>query len=174
MHCRAVQHRIVAWQDDELSPGESVQVAEHLASCSSCAAVEERLRLPPLEDALVIPPEIQARLAAATRADVLIAEARREDRATPFPAEAWWRRWLVDAVEVPGWTVLAAAALLTLTAGWAVQMTLAYSGAQAEAEAAIAARTIPAAGTLETRPGDLPPDQFQPASYQPGEDHGYR
>ena len=36
MDCRTVRDRISAWEDQELSPGEASQMADHLAHCSEC------------------------------------------------------------------------------------------------------------------------------------------
>lgn len=174
MRCAAVQSRLVAWQDEELSPGEHVRVTEHLESCADCRAAEARLIPVDLSDALEIPPELAARLAAATQVDHLLAEAERADRRSPFPPAPWYRRWTTEVVEVPSWMLLAAAATLFLTAGWAVQMTWAYESSMAETQALIAERAEPNAEPLEVSPIDLPADQFQPASYQPGEEQGYR
>lgn len=174
MHCAAVQSRLVAWQDEELSPGEHVRVTEHLEQCPDCRAAETRLGSIDLSDALEIPPHLAARLAQATSPELLLAEAARADRASPFPKAPWHRRWTTEVVEVPSWMVMAAAAALFLTAGWAVQMTWAYESSVAETEALMAERTEPSTEPLQITPVDLPADQFKPASYQPGAEHGYR
>lgn len=170
MRCTAIQDRLVAWQDDELGPSEAAQIEEHVARCAACRSVDRRLRLAPLGDALVIPASVTARLHAATDPDALLAAAADPRREPRFPLEPAWRRWLVDAVEVPGWSLLAAAAALLIVASYAGYTAVQLEGTQAE----LAARAARDAAPAEIAPADLPADQFQPASFQPGEDHGYR
>lgn len=170
MRCAAVQRRLVAWQDRELSPGESVKVSEHLERCPECRAAEARLATVGLLEPVAVPAHIEARLRAATNVDAILTAAADESRRTPFPADPWWQRWLVDGIEVPGWSVLAAAAAVSLLAIWALHTRVELAGTQAE----LAARAIPLSAGPEAPPIDLPADQFQPAAYQPGEEHGYR
>ncbi len=170
MRCAAVNTRLVAWQDQELSPGEATQVEEHLRGCAECQALAVRLEAVELDEPLVIPAAVLARLHAATDVDDLLAAAADETRRSPLPPESLWQRWIVDAIEVPGWTVLAGAAALSLLAVYAVQTQFELDQTQAE----LAARTIPATAVGDPTAASLPADQFRPASYQPGEDHGYR
>ena len=44
MDCRTVRDRIAAWEDQELSPGETSQMREHLEHCSECMAFSQRIR----------------------------------------------------------------------------------------------------------------------------------
>lgn len=169
MHCAAVQKRLVAWQDRELSPGEAVRVSEHLETCAACADAERRLASVEI-DPPEIPPQIAARLHAATNIDAILAAAEDEGRRTPFPPEPWWRRTLLDAVEVPAWSVMVAAAAVMLLAGLAVQSQLELQSTQAELEQA--ARTIAQREMPEGPRMGIPEDQYKPASYQPGEEQG--
>lgn len=169
MRCTAIQQRLVAWQDEELAPSEAVQVEEHVARCAECQAIDRRLRVASLDDALVIPPSVAARLHAATDVDALLAAAADPRREPRYPLDPGWRRWWVDAIEVPGWMVAAAAAALLAIAGYAAHV----AGELQDTQAELARATRDAAAT-EIAPVELPADQFQPASFQPGEEHGYR
>lgn len=170
MRCATVQSRLITWQDDELAPGEAAQVEEHVHQCAACRSLSARLGAVQIDAPLVIPPAALARLHAATEVDLLLAAAADENRTSPFPPEPFWRRWLVDAVEVPGWTVLVAAAAVCLLAVYAVQTQWQLDSTQAE----LAARTVPITAPVDAAPSSVPADQFRPASYQPGEEHGYR
>ena len=44
MDCRTVRDRIAAWEDQELSPGETSQMREHLEQCPECMAFSQRIR----------------------------------------------------------------------------------------------------------------------------------
>ena len=44
MRCRTARRLLVAFQDEELSPGETTRVAEHLETCASCRDEEASLR----------------------------------------------------------------------------------------------------------------------------------
>lgn len=169
MRCTDVQDRLVAWQDEELAPSEAVQVGEHVARCSECRSIDRRLRVASLDDALVIPASVSARLRAATDVDVLLAKAEDPRRELRYRLEPAWRRWLLEAIEVPAWSLVAAAAAILVVAGYTAHIALELHDTQAEL-----ARATRDATPSGIAPVELPADQFQPASFQPGEDHGYR
>ena len=170
MRCAAVQKRLVAWQDQELAPGEAIRVTEHLARCQACGEIERRLATVDDLEPLEVPPEIRARLHARTHVDLLLEASANDQRRSPFPAAPYWQRTLYDGVEVPQWTLLAAAAALVLLSIWGVQTQIALSDTQAE----LAARANSEATVPASPPGELRASDFQPASYQPGEEQGYR
>ena len=169
MRCAAVQKRLVAWQDRELAPGEDARVSEHLETCATCSAAEHRLSSVQVE-APGIPPHVLAKLHAATDVDALMAAAADENRREPFPPEPWFRRYFIEAIEVPAWSVMAAAAAVILLAGYALQSQQELGYAQAE----LAARTVPQDTMPEAAPIGLQPEDFRPVGYQPPEDDGYR
>ena len=168
MHCAAVQKRIVAWQDAELSPGETVRVSEHLQGCTACRSIERRCAAATPRVDLRVPRAIQSRLLIATRTDALLALAAQRPHRKRISSLSF--RWLHREVEVPRWGIMVAATALALTLGYALQTSRSLDAAHAEL--AVRATSVPS--SLHTDPVILPPGHYQPASYQPTEDGRFR
>jgi anti-sigma factor RsiW len=167
MQCEEVEERLVALQDDELSPSEREQVVEHLDHCHACRGLERRLRLATPFPGLVVPPHIQARLDDRLDTSVLLELADRPSQPAPRGAVARARRWLDAETEVSRVVVLAAAAMLVTTLGWGV--TNWWSLAHLQAEMAQRAEVvIPPARTASG--AEIPAEQFRPAAYTPEEE----
>ncbi|MCB9687643.1 MAG: zf-HC2 domain-containing protein [Alphaproteobacteria bacterium] len=158
MECHEVRDRLVAWQDGELSPGETVQLEEHLDGCSDCRRHERRLAdatprpelLRPRMDQRV-PAHILAALADRVDADSILAAARRPEPAPP-PHASRVASWLRAEARVPrGWMLVYAAVLF---------------GAIGFGLSSLWSPTAPPparVGSID----DIPAGQFQPASYDP-------
>ena len=168
MRCAAVQKRIVAWQDAELSPGETVRISEHLQGCIACRSIEQRCAAATPRMELRVPPAIRNRLLTATHTSVLLDLAARRPHRRRVPRLSL--RWLHREVEVPRWGILVAAAALVLSVGYALHTARSLDAAHAE----LAVRATSAPASLHADPRVLPPGHYQPASYQPTEDGGYR
>jgi len=167
VNCRAVRKRLVAYQDRELSPAETEQVAEHLGSCSGCAGLERRLAAITPRPCLQVDPETQQALW--ERLDTAVQEAMDE---VPHPrSESSWaraHRWLAEETRLPTAAVLAYAALLLLAVAWGASNWWAASQLQTRLE------IQPTTTALDTPilPEAIPADQYRPAAYSPDDPSG--
>ncbi len=166
MRCTAVQQRLVAYQDQELSPGEQARVSEHLNRCIRCQAEEDALFSVTPRPELVVPQHVQEHLQEAVDADILWALALQ--RPPPTVGTQWARWWSRDA-QFSRTAVFAYAAILLCAVSWG--MTNWWTVSKLEAEIA-RQETIE---TIATPPGtDIPAQQYRPAAYTPDEEGGYR
>lgn len=165
MHCTTTKQRIVAFQDAELSPGEHTRVQEHLAVCSDCQNDEKRLdRVGPLR--LDIPLPAYQAMHEVTDPDLVWHLASTRPLGTD---SAPWDGWLTQHVEVPNWWLVAAAALLATTIGWAVST----SASLGEANAELASRATSAPTAIVSPGAEVPADQFRAASWRASDDPVY-
>lgn len=155
MDCREVAERLVAWQDAELSPGESTRVREHLARCPACRVADRRLADATPRVRLVVPPEVRARLEHRVDAGVILALA---DRPEARPTAIRVRRWLAHETRVPTVALAAYAVLLAATVAWGLSS--AWSLARLDPAGRVA-------GDGAGAPREIPADQFVPAAYDP-------
>jgi hypothetical protein len=154
MRCRDVQPLLVAHADHELSRSGHALVAEHIATCRSCHGLAERLGRATPEDALVIPPEIRARLVD----QVTHTHLRDLAYAPSRPPPAWARRgWLDQPLSLSREMLLGYAVLLAAVFGWGLSGhmdTLAHSGATVSADPLPIGQYRPASWTPPRRPVD--------------------
>ena len=197
MDCRTVRDRISAWEDQELSPGEASQMADHLAHCSECLAFSQRIQeqsrwladLPP--QAL---PELDDPDFWKPMDDRLAQELDRLEQGSLSVEEENASLWRQRRFSVPLPAVLAYAAALALAVWWGLEQTdepvvvQANSGTSVEAtddtplqssEGVDSPSEILSTPTtqepLESEPFILqperrvtvPPELIRPASYQP-------
>ena len=165
MQCTAIQQRLVAFQDSELSPGELVRVQEHLASCSTCRSDQRSLdRIGPLR--LEIPIHATRAMHEVTHPDLIWELAASRPKSTSVEP---WSRWLTREIEVPTWWVLAAAALLATSIGWA-----ASSSVSLDRSAVARAARAPSPPSAVMAPGaEVPANQFRAASWRASDDPVY-
>lgn len=117
MNCRLARARLVALIDDELAPGEAMQVQHHLHGCTACTG-----RLDALEATLPKAPVIE--LDPHARHAMHLSLDRVLDNTAPIPAArprslAGLRNALGAEVGVPRGLLLLYAAALVLAVGWA-------------------------------------------------------
>lgn len=161
MNCRAVKTRLVAWQDEELAPGEHVLVREHLAACADCRTLEQRLARATPRPFLSVPADTRQKMW--SRLDAAIDAAWNEPPPPPPTARRRVTDWLRHEKRVAtGWlvgygVVLAAVAVWGLGNWWVARELRASSGAPLAA-------TAPAPDTSPVR---VPTEQYRPASWSP-------
>ena len=165
MHCTAIQQRLVAFQDAELSPGEHVRVYEHLATCITCRSDHRSLeRIGPLR--LEIPVHALRAMHEVTHPDLIweLAASRPETSYTTP-----WKKWLNRGIELPTWWVLAAAALLATSIGWAASTSASLHFSTTE----LATRATPPPATVMAPGSEVPANQFRSASWRASDDTVY-
>lgn len=167
MRCRHVRTRLVAFQDEELAPGEAQQVVDHLARCGDCRQLERRLDGVTPQARLVVPADVRARLHARVDGPVL----RRVAASRPQPRRsvlAGWLAWFRRETEVPMGALLAYGLVLAGVLAWGLSnwWTLEHL------EARLDAHQTAAAGAPEA-PTQIPAEQYRPASWTPEEDGDY-
>ena len=155
MRCRAVQRLIVAYQDQELAPGEATHVAEHLSGCAACNQLHDRL--------LAVTPKAPADLAPSelpdwSKMDAALQEAWQE-QPVPTPANRPLGRTLTRNRLVMGAYGLALGVAIAWGLGNAMRV-------QVLEDELIAATQAPPIETL------LPASAMQPASFKPSPDDG--
>lgn len=99
MKCSACRSRLAAYQDGELSHGDAVLIAGHIAACAECSAAYQRMAsvetmlegFPGIEPANAFTAAVMAKIAALPVP-------------RPSPARLWW----IGAYVVAAWAVLAA------------------------------------------------------------------
>ena len=117
MNCRQARARLVPLIDEELAPGEAIQVRAHLDGCASCARARESLQASlPLAPVIALDPN--ARHAMHLALDLALDDADQAP-AAPIGALGGVRRALVTEVGVPRGLLLLYAAALVLAIGWA-------------------------------------------------------
>ena len=116
MRCHDTRARLVALQDDELSPSEQVQVREHLARCDRCRDLESRLARATPDAGLVVPAAVTRRLHDALDVDHILAVAAQAPAGRPG-LSTQVRRLLQTNLELPVGVALAYAALMVLVLG---------------------------------------------------------
>ena len=107
MTCLPAKSLLESYLDDELDATQRVQVAEHLASCSSCAGVHAQL----LELRSGIRAHAPYYRAPAGLRERIQVSVRQTDRRANRSAPAFWR-----------WTAIAAAILLAVSAAWNIAL----------------------------------------------------
>lgn len=167
MSCSEVQDRLVAWQDGELSPGETLQVGEHLEGCAACARLEARLDAATPRARLAPPAGVRAALADRVSAEVILALAERPPAPPPPPSPAArLGRWLRRDATVPRGAVAGYLVVLAVVVGWGLSSWWSLAALRAaDADPHRAAQTSPATGAPE-----IPADQWRPAAYNPEEE----
>jgi anti-sigma factor RsiW len=165
MNCNNVRTRLVAWQDEELSPGEHVLVGEHLDRCAECRALEKRLARVTPEPFANLDPRLEREMW--SRLDRALDEAA---NSPPPPVVAvrkpGWRDFFAAPFEMPFGVALAWGAALGFAVVWGASNWLAAR----ELEATLARRAAPDAGVTTADSGSLPADQYRPASWTPEAD----
>lgn len=165
MQCSWVIDKLVAFQDDELSPGECTFVGEHLDGCDACSEHEIALRDVTPEPFLEIPPEVLAQMAAAI--DQAVADELASPK-RPMAPSLWTRstRWLRKDRDTPNGALLGYGLVLAACLSWGVSNWFAVQALQAEVERPTIAHTTAGdpAGAI------VPSDQYQPASWTPEDD----
>jgi anti-sigma factor RsiW len=164
MRCEEVQDRLVAYDDQELSPGEHSQVAEHLRGCADCRALHADLRAVTPRPHAVVPEalmvDLQLRLEALLDADP--GPAAREPEA-PAP---WWQA----ETRVPAAVTLAYAAAFMLVAMWGAYQWKAHQDLRlaltATPDSFIVAGAEPASAPTVAEPL-VEGAHFRPASWTP-------
>lgn len=152
MNCRAVQKRLVAYHDGELSPSESARVREHLSTCLVCRRESQDLHRLQLRPTLVVPPRVQARLV------------QRVDAILQTPPRPRRRLWLLGKTRVSRGLALAYTLILAITATWGLHNWL-------------EARTLQVALEQHADPvrpdaSSIKADEFRPASWEPEDAEG--
>jgi anti-sigma factor RsiW len=107
MTCVPAKSLLESYLDDELDAAQRVQVAEHLASCSSCAGVHAQL----LELRAGIRTHAPYYRAPAGLRQRIQVSVRQADRQADRHAPAFWR-----------WIAIAAAILLAVSAAWNIAL----------------------------------------------------
>jgi len=107
MTCVPAKSLLESYLDDELDAAQRVQVAEHLASCSSCAGVHAQL----LELRAGIRAHAPYYRAPAGLRERIQVSVRQADRRADRPATGFWR-----------WMAIAAAILLAVSAAWNIAL----------------------------------------------------
>ncbi|HLY20067.1 MAG TPA: anti-sigma factor [Bryobacteraceae bacterium] len=107
MTCLPAKSLLESYLDDELDAAQRVQVAEHLASCSSCARAHAQL-LELRTGMLAYAPYYGAPAGLRQRIQVSV---RQADRRADRPVTAFWR-----------WMAIAAAILLAVSAAWNIAL----------------------------------------------------
>jgi len=103
MTCLPAKNLLESYLDDELDAAQTAHVAEHLASCTSCAGVHAQL----LElRASIRAHAIYYRAPAGLRERIQVS-LRQADRRADRPSTAFWR-----------WTAIAASILMAVSAAW--------------------------------------------------------
>ncbi len=169
MRCSWVQDRLVAFADDELSPGERVFVAEHLQACDACASLDVRLRAASPEPALIVPAGMLASMAAQVDAAIEAELAAPEQHAAPPPAGlatlpgvARAGRWLRRDRELSNGAMVAWGLLFAACFGWGLSNWM-----------AVPDPTAPAAPTYTAAPSpsaEIDSEHYRPASYSVDEE----
>jgi len=166
MRCRAVQKRLVAYQDDELSPGDRAKVDEHLTQCAQCHDDDDALFAVTPRPELIVPWQVQHTLSERVDADILWALA--QEPVAPTRMRSWNRWWSRDTQFSRG-AVLAYATILIGAVAWGA--TNWWTLSMLEAEIA----RYDYAQPLDANPGaEIPAVQYRPAAYTPDEEAGYR
>jgi len=167
MRCHAVQQRLVAYQDDELSPGERTRVDDHLRECARCQADEDAIFAATPRPQLVVPWHIEQRLRDEVDAEILWALA--QVRPAPQSLAIRWRRWWNRDTQLSRFTAAAYAILLVGAVTWGGLNWWSLSVLEAQ----IARPEI--VDTRDRTPdANIPAEQYQPASYSPNSDDQYR
>jgi anti-sigma factor RsiW len=164
MNCHAIHHRLVAFQDEELAPGEHALVTAHLASCLTCRARARRLARTTPEPFLQIPHQLEqaswARLNAAIEAaaaeDVPVGRPSRQGGGT---SPAWWSH----RASVPVVALVGSGLLFLLTAAWGVGNWLALRGQGVVPDRA----PHPARHSGAAPSPPIPAHQFRPSAVAP-------
>lgn len=145
MSCIDVRDRLVAWQDEELSPGETVLVAEHLDGCAACRDQERGLARATPRPFLQIPAAMDRAALDRLHRALDVAAVTPAPRARPRPA-------------LPDLSRFAYAAILMTAIGFGLYQW--SSARRLEAELASRIETpVPSAA--------IPGDQYMPASWKP-------
>ena len=153
MDCRNTRARIVAWQDEELSPGEDALVREHVLACGSCRAHERRLRRVTPRPFLQVPAQLQSELW--DRLDQAVDAAARQP-APPAPVARPWAQLWARRTPVPTAMLALYGILLAISLGWGLHnWTLLHVG--------VGAPVVASGPEVVSIPGD----QYQSASWKP-------
>jgi anti-sigma factor RsiW len=107
MTCVPAKRMLESYLDDELDAAQAAHVQEHLASCTSCAAVHARL----LELRAGIRAHAPYYRAPAGLRERIQVSVRQADRHADRPATSFWR-----------WMAIAAAILLAVSAAWNIAL----------------------------------------------------
>jgi anti-sigma factor RsiW len=166
MHCTAVKQRLVAWRDEELSPGEAVRVEEHLARCPSCRALEMRLAAVTPEPFLTVAPVSQAASDALARALDEVEDAT-EERSSEAPSAYS----ILDFSELAPHLAWAVVVMLCLGWGLSRHATALSLQAQLDAQGAPQESVLDGASFREASwapPERQPETRTQPSSTEDG------
>jgi anti-sigma factor RsiW len=172
MRCSWVQDRLVAFADDELSPGETVFVAEHLETCEVCASMDARLRAASPRPALVVPAGVLDAMAAQIDAAIddelsSPAQAPEPSGLAALPGVARAGRWLRRDREMSNGAMLGWGLLFAACFGWGLSNWLAVP--------ADPTATTPTFTAAPTPSDEIDSQQYRPASYAiDGEDDDWR
>ncbi len=166
MECGDAQARLVAMQDDELAPSETLQVREHVATCGVCSQLERRLEAATPMPEISVPPRVRAQLHARLDLDQILAAA---DRVPSARRSSLGRaqRWLQRDAEIPNVVLLAATVLLTMSLSWGLSSWWSLASLQAELAEGTPTQAAPAHAGVTAA---IPAEQFRPASYTPEEE----
>ncbi len=145
MRCRAARRLLVAFQDGELSAGDTTRVAEHLTECESCRTREEHLSSITPEPLRMVRPSVDPDW---SQMDAQLHHAFNE------PAQRTTPVWIPARRAMMGMYGLAVGVLLI----WGASNALRVQSLEAEL---VAATTAPPVETL------MPATAMQPASYKP-------
>jgi len=160
MHCAWVQDRLVAFADQELSPGEDSFVAEHISHCADCRELESQLRECSPEPSIAIPPEVLNKLAMAV--DLAVSEEFDRPTVPVEPASTTrWARWLRRDRDLSNGAMLSYGVLFAACLGWGLSNWVAVQELRAQTRAPSIFTAAP------TRSSTIGVDQYVPASYSP-------
>lgn len=158
--CSEIRTQLVAYQDGELAPSAIVLLEEHLDGCLECARLHERLLDATPEPSLVIPHSMHAALEA--QLSRALDEAWNVPEPPYQPRSSWQRMasWLRRDTELPIGMIVSYAGVLLLAIAWGTANWLDAATLRAALEDA----RNPAPSEL-TPAGEIPADQYRPASY---------
>lgn len=177
MRCAWVEQRLVAWRDDELSPGEATFVMEHVDRCPACAALDARLQDATPDPWLAPPPDVLARMHAAL--DAAIERESNAEATRPAPRSVVnasrigrWARWLRRDRDLSNASAIGYVALLAACFGWGLSNWMAIEtsapGSMPEAaQASVSAPTDPRDMDPAASGAAIPAEQYRPASWSP-------
>jgi len=154
MQCSEAIDLLVAFADQELSPSARRLVDEHVRRCPSCAALHDSLLAVTPEPFLHPSTAVLDELYDATDPGRVLAAAARPPASSPH----MWR-WLAGDAQVPRSMVAGYGLLLAATFAWGLANW--YTAAS---------MTQPGSAVVAPTPAsEIPPNQYQPASYRPSE-----
>lgn len=165
MRCRQVEPLLVAFEEDELSPGEAQLVADHMDHCPTC-----RQRLELLANVTIEPHGLDAAFLASQmeRLELAVLDSPAL-QAPPIDTRTYGERfsdWLSSDSQIPNGYVIAYAALGMSAVGWGL-----WSWSQIqEPEVQLPTVEVAMPTAAPARVEVVPAEQYLPASYTPERD----